>query len=637
MTEQQKEARKKSAESGHIKWIYDNCMRDRSKNDDYVFISYKSDDFEIALDKILYNTCRKYGLRVYFDTDFKENSGLWIEQFYENMCSPHCKAIIAFISNKYYTSYATLMEIMASRTENAGRNQGELFFVPINLEPLTEHNGAFNTGLGTERFADSKVNTHAREELNLFNTLFEEMQDKVPAIKRNYKIPKETVALYKEQAGTELSVGKQFLDSWNCYSLMKKVMPSANDNDNSDNDYEDAIYKKLMNAGLGSVFGKVTDEPEKSNGSDVIYPNPLGDPKDGPADPSDTAGDPSGSPRPADSISGRISITDFVNSWSGGKDPKGKSKFGSSSYKSVRLAAEGEYAKYSTGSFTSCRRLAVDFANRRIDEKGMEFISTVNGYVRSSNPPFLPSEEAKRKSVNYSPVDSSKGSGYSMNVNFSDYDCICKVLMNYLNALGLPADKFYLEFVAGSEQELVDIPAHKPEEETGDTTSDDSNDKTKKPKEAADEISGKISISDFADGWSGNKNPKCKKKFEHSSYKTVRLVGEDKYAEYSTGSFNSCRHMVADFAKKRIDEKGMDFINKVNNGDRTSNPPFLQSAEAKKKSVRYGSVDSVKVSGYSMNMNYSDYDFICKVLQSYLNALDIPADKFYLEFEGNDR
>ena len=65
MTKEQKTARKQSAESGHIRWIKDNCLRTKDGCDDYVFISYKSDDYEQVLDDIVYNVCKRYGLRVY--------------------------------------------------------------------------------------------------------------------------------------------------------------------------------------------------------------------------------------------------------------------------------------------------------------------------------------------------------------------------------------------------------------------------------------------------------------------------------------------------------------------------------------------------------------------------------------------
>ena len=59
MTEAQQEARKKSAESGKIRWIKDHCLRTKDGNDPYVFISYKSDDYEQVLEGIVYEVCRK--------------------------------------------------------------------------------------------------------------------------------------------------------------------------------------------------------------------------------------------------------------------------------------------------------------------------------------------------------------------------------------------------------------------------------------------------------------------------------------------------------------------------------------------------------------------------------------------------
>ena len=138
MTEEQKARRKESAESGKIKWIKDNCLRTKDDNEDYVFISYKSEDYEKVLDCIVYDTCRKYGLRVYFDTVFDDNSDSWIKQFQDNMNSPHCKAMIAFIDNAYYSSYATLMEMMARRLRRAGGDAlyNSLPFIPVNIAEI---------------------------------------------------------------------------------------------------------------------------------------------------------------------------------------------------------------------------------------------------------------------------------------------------------------------------------------------------------------------------------------------------------------------------------------------------------------------------------------------------------------------
>ena len=41
MTDEQKQARKISAESGHIKWIKDNCLRTMADNEDPIKIRVK--------------------------------------------------------------------------------------------------------------------------------------------------------------------------------------------------------------------------------------------------------------------------------------------------------------------------------------------------------------------------------------------------------------------------------------------------------------------------------------------------------------------------------------------------------------------------------------------------------------------
>ena len=175
MTDEQKKARKESAENGPISWIKANCLRDKDGEDDYVFISYKSDDYKQVLDEIVYKVCKKYGLRVYFDTAFDENSDSWIKQYYDNMCSNKCKAFIAFIDDAYYSSYACLLEMMSRKTHKASniREYDTLKFLPINLTPITDgDNGDENTGLGTERFSDGRINIHAEEELRQFNKVF---------------------------------------------------------------------------------------------------------------------------------------------------------------------------------------------------------------------------------------------------------------------------------------------------------------------------------------------------------------------------------------------------------------------------------------------------------------------------------
>ncbi|MGP1434461.1 MAG: toll/interleukin-1 receptor domain-containing protein [Catonella sp.] len=259
MTPEQREARKKSAESGNIRWIKDNCLRDKDSKDDYVFISYKSDDFEKVLDDILYKTCRKYGLKVYFDTAFDEKSDSWINQYYDNMSSSHCKAFIAFLTNVYFSSYACLLEMMSSRCNKIGES---LHFIPINLESITDYKSDDNTGLGTYRFSDGKINLHAENELEKFNEKFEDLLEDRPELKKIYKGYKHK-ELYYEKTDKEPAKGELYLNVAQCRKLMAMVIPKENENDGSNKNFEDIIHDKLIKKGFDKVF--IKDWKNQSN------------------------------------------------------------------------------------------------------------------------------------------------------------------------------------------------------------------------------------------------------------------------------------------------------------------------------------------------------------------------------------
>lgn len=100
----------------------------------YVFISYKSDDWPVALTTIVYELQTRYGLRVYFDRDFDEKNALWTEEFQKAMGSPKCKAVLVFLSKNYCASYATLMELMYSQTKICMVNRVRKPLVPIIID-----------------------------------------------------------------------------------------------------------------------------------------------------------------------------------------------------------------------------------------------------------------------------------------------------------------------------------------------------------------------------------------------------------------------------------------------------------------------------------------------------------------------
>lgn len=97
LTTEQKEKRRQDP---HVQYIKDRiCNKDTGKP--YVFISYKSDDWEPVLQGVVYKLVKDYGLNVYFDGDFDSNSIGWLEQFRTNMRSDLCRGILVFRSARY--------------------------------------------------------------------------------------------------------------------------------------------------------------------------------------------------------------------------------------------------------------------------------------------------------------------------------------------------------------------------------------------------------------------------------------------------------------------------------------------------------------------------------------------------------
>lgn len=107
--------------------------------DDYVFISYKSDDWKIVLDKVVRYMVEHYGLRVYFDKNFDRDNDIWITNMKKAITTRKCRAVLAFVSKEYMTSYACVMELLTARSKNAqmsfvGTNYQKLQIIPIIID-----------------------------------------------------------------------------------------------------------------------------------------------------------------------------------------------------------------------------------------------------------------------------------------------------------------------------------------------------------------------------------------------------------------------------------------------------------------------------------------------------------------------
>ena len=296
-----KEERKKDAENGHIhELISRKSIVDSSDKKPYVFISYSSKDWHKVLYEIVYELCKKKGLRVYFDTKFDVGSDSWLKQFQKNMSDENCKAVLAFVSPNYKTSYATLMELM-SACEDADSAPTTVLPICIGNADCTDYN---NTGLGTRRFPDYSTNDLWDKELILFNHLFNNLMIEDNDTIRNkesakniYTYSNKDIIRYDSELDKDLvfenedywkdkhiskddideknkhwenltdheksEKGKIYLNKWKNAKLISMILSGIDKNniDGVNKSITDAVYAKLNDLGCGDVFDKDLVEP----------------------------------------------------------------------------------------------------------------------------------------------------------------------------------------------------------------------------------------------------------------------------------------------------------------------------------------------------------------------------------------
>lgn len=634
MTAEQKEARRHSAENGNIRWLKDNCLRTKDGEDDYVFISYKSDDFERVLDDIVYQVCRKYELRVYFDTAFDEDSDSWITQYYENMCDPKCKAFIAFLDDAYYSSYACLLEMMTRKTAAAGGDykKDSLFFLPINIGSISEIISNANTGLGTRRFSNGNINRHAEEELKVFHEVFREVADDDM---RNsiYKRENES-QLYEEATLENPQYGKMYLNITQCRKLMEMVIPKSNDNDGSNKSFVEVIHDKLCNSNRGSVFGN----PDPEVDSTVTLQNKeakqtLKVNEDGRISESTTT------------EKKTILLTDFLKEYD-------NNSFKKSTYSWIRLVGMDGYEKYSTEFFDSAFELSWAFVRSLLQEKGKEYIESVNKkHPDRKNPMFISQEEyVKRTDQNkYRKIEVDGLENYYMYRHYGQYQWIDTVLKARLIEFGLPISKFYFEYICGDgmpEAAILQSSSWSGPGEKADIDADTGSNTVwhagitgakdyngEKKENTVERINGRYSLQDFLAHYNN-------KTFQTTSCKTIQLIGVNECEQYSTDKYDTARNMVFSFAMKRLDELGIRYIEDVNSCWTGKNPIFITEEEhkerkARKESVTYKTVTSTAVKGYSICVHYSEYDWLKNSLMKQLIALKVSINNFYIVLDRN--
>ena len=116
-------------------------------NKDYVFVSYKSDDWETVLDEIVRKLINDYSLRVYYDKNFDKDNESWVDNMQNAIKTGNCKAVLAFVSKNYMSSYACLMELLMASSVHAemAHHKEQIPIIPIIVDDSKNVEAACNT------------------------------------------------------------------------------------------------------------------------------------------------------------------------------------------------------------------------------------------------------------------------------------------------------------------------------------------------------------------------------------------------------------------------------------------------------------------------------------------------------------
>lgn len=80
--------------------------------ENYMFVSYKSDDWKPVFEGVIKPMINEYGLKIYADKAFDENNESWLNQMRKNL--EFSAGVILFISDEYRLSYATFIELIVA-------------------------------------------------------------------------------------------------------------------------------------------------------------------------------------------------------------------------------------------------------------------------------------------------------------------------------------------------------------------------------------------------------------------------------------------------------------------------------------------------------------------------------------------
>lgn len=258
LTEEQRKERRNDSHVKTLKEVI--CNKDSGKP--YVFVSYKSDDWETVLHDVVYKLVQEHGLRVYFDGAFDNSSDGWLKQFRDNMKNQLCKGVLVFRSPQYMTSYATVLELMYSQSGLATDNEDPLPLVCISLtgSERSDMDITGTTGLGEQ----SNKNVNAEFEQKQFIRAME-------ALREHRRISATAYTKFNEEVVEELPHG--ILSKELCSKIAENVLKNykfgIQEKDPKD---IDSIVNTIRTECGEDVFGPVTP---KASAEPTPQPAPV--------------------------------------------------------------------------------------------------------------------------------------------------------------------------------------------------------------------------------------------------------------------------------------------------------------------------------------------------------------------------
>ena len=636
----------------------------------YVFISYKSDDWRVALEDIAFTMQKRFGLRVYYDRAFESNNDIWVKSMKANMESIYCKAVIAVYSEKYVNSYATLLEILTSQKEgDVDPKEVIPVFLPVKIKgkeqevrglkdyvKIAAQEGSNPTGIKKTEWdalmecvnnfnfkSNRRTDDHIKEACEQFKQKRNCEDLTTQDVRTCFRNMEEQIA------GNQNHLGNTFYD--NLYLTIRDVEERMDSGILENESVFDELLKNEadfsipMTPALDSInFSRPKSEPtvdspspEKrfisqpestttfGTASDSDMPMSADTPKPSKPQPTPVVGE---------QLHGSYSLYDLTTL----KEYKG---FTAKWFNMVGMRV----TNHPQFNITPCKTVSVltqQFVNLCIREQGEAYIHRVNKKNQGSkNPVFVKTDMTQNYKVIYSKIDVLPE--WSMNINFSPYNFL-KELRSRVEELNINPQDVELIFVdsgnsvsdsiaistetksvssTGSASNVYRDAAYAFMDQNADYQGTSVGSKSQPIPKAGEQLHGSYSLYDLT----------TLKEYKGFTAKWFSMVGM-RVAHHPQYTITPCKTvsvLTQQFVNLCIMEQGEAYIHRVNKKNQGSkNPVFVKTNMAQNYKVMYSKIDVLPE--WSMNINFSPYNFL-KELRSRVEDLAINPKDVELVFD----